>query len=821
MIKSGFIVKIIKHLLLLFFLTTSNNLFAQIDSSFLSKGKFNEEDYWNKLRVNLYTDSSYNASYDFQYYINSGLKKIRSKEYSQAIIDFRSSLSILNNTKIQQIDTAIKKIPSPNLYIGICKSLINEKDSTVYYYKKCISSNKSAIEANNELGSILLKDGKIDSALTYFNQSYKLDMKSITTNYNIGYSYFLANDFAKSKKFLKQSIDINPKFKLSYIILGQISLIENKLLIAKNYFKSAIDVDASSTIGYYYRGFTYLRENELDLAYMDFLKVVELDSANYEPLGILGLIDIKSNRMEIGIFRLAKCVSNQAKKSSRMYFDDFKDIEFGSLLLELNKGNLKVEEKQIGYEFLKNLADNNGYKNTYITKDFFEKHNESQFAKRLYLLGLAKVNFLFTLEFCDQYLQKDSTLTMVQYIKSKILYYSQNYKKSIESFCKVIKNSDLYTSAYYFRGLAYKDYGNVEFAIQDFSKIISTYPYDTEALEARAGSLTILNRDKEAIKDYLKVIRIQPNISVYNNISVLYRRLALIDSAIYYSSKAIELFSNSSTLYFNRGLAYKESKEFDKALSDINKSLEFNPNWLPALFSRSEIFMEIFKYKEAISDLDVCIKANPDEIEKLYSKRAQAYYYIGEYDDAISDFQWLLNINKNDLNLNISMGDCYRSKKDFPNAIKYYDIALKKDSTLSDVYYQKGLCFSSTGESEQAIFNYKKAINIDSTYSLPFSSLAREYYKTGNYNKSIMFSQKAVELNKRDLDAMFIIALSNLRLNNFNVAKRQYQLFKKLGIKQGKEINQKTINDLKELIEKGIYVDESKEILKDIFDIQI
>ena len=152
MIKSGFMVKIIKHLPLLFFLTINHNLFAQIDSSFLSKGKINEEDYWDKLRLSFYMDSTYNASNDFQYYFNSGLKKIRLNEYNKAIHDFRITLSVLNSTKIQKEDTTIKNLPSPLFYIGICKSQLGEVDSAIYYYKKCIEINKSVIESYNELG---------------------------------------------------------------------------------------------------------------------------------------------------------------------------------------------------------------------------------------------------------------------------------------------------------------------------------------------------------------------------------------------------------------------------------------------------------------------------------------------------------------------------------------------------------------------------------------------------------------------------------------------------------------------------------------------
>jgi tetratricopeptide (TPR) repeat protein len=139
---------------------------------------------------------------------------------------------------------------------------------------------------------------------------------------------------------------------------------------------------------------------------------------------------------------------------------------------------------------------------------------------------------------------------------------------------------------------------------------------------------------------------------------------------------------------------------------------------------------------------------------------------------------------------------------------------------LSIAYYQKGLCFSKLENNDKAIQYYQYAIKKDSTYSLPFGYLGREYYKIGEFNKCIDYSQKAFQLDKGAIYAMYNVALSNLRLNQFNVAKRQYQLFMKLNAKQGKGIYQGAIDDLKELIDKGILVNESKEILKDVFGVQ-
>jgi tetratricopeptide (TPR) repeat protein len=270
---------------------------------------------------------------------------------------------------------------------------------------------------------------------------------------------------------------------------------------------------------------------------------------------------------------------------------------------------------------------------------------------------------------------------------------------------------------------------------------------------------------------------------------------------------------------------------FDKALGDFNKALRKRPKNTESLFFRGNVRFESGEYKLAIEDYSECIntvenenpspiylKTNSLRLNEFYLKRGDSYYYINDFDKAISDFT-----EANDLKSNCyaitRIGDCFLAKKEFHNAHNYYDQAIKSDSTYCFAFHQKGLCYAKMNNIEKAIEFYKKTITIDSSYSLAYGSLARIYYNMNDYYNCIVYSQKAIKYNTRAVYAMYYIALSNLRLNKVVLAKKMYRIYMKANISLKLKPDQEAIDDLKDLVERDIMKKESSEILKEVFNI--
>jgi len=115
----------------------------------------------------------------------------------------------------------------------------------------------------------------------------------------------------------------------------------------------------------------------------------------------------------------------------------------------------------------------------------------------------------------------------------------------------------------------------------------------------------------EGIQDYkLALNAIDTSIYFCDTISTSFSikadiltHLNLMDSAIVYHSKAIQMLPNNPGNILNRGLMYYELGQFEKAISDYNKALSVDSTYYSAYFYKGQIQAVVNKdFANAISD---------------------------------------------------------------------------------------------------------------------------------------------------------------------------------------------------------------------------
>ncbi len=178
-----------------------------------------------------------------------------------------------------------------------------------------------------------------------------------------------------------------------------------------------------------------------------------------------------------------------------------------------------------------------------------------------------------------------------------IIFLNLNYllaKQNIDHGNKIFLNKawDLYKD---------KKYDQI---IEITTKYLGSYPDDLEAYYLRGISFYNLNKFKESINDFSKIISTNP---------------------LYYEN-----------LYSWRGAAYYRLKIWDRAISDLSKDLLNNPNDTNILYRRARSYSELGKYKMAISDYSRILKSNADD-RQIYLYRSQAYFKNSEYQHGFND----------------------------------------------------------------------------------------------------------------------------------------------------------------------------------------
>ena len=133
--------------------------------------------------------------------------------------------------------------------------------------------------------------------------------------------------------------------------------------------------------------------------------------------------------------------------------------------------------------------------------------------------------------------------------------------------------------AYYNRGVAHNHLGNIQEAINDYSRAISTDPSIYSAYNNRGHGYIHLGDIPKALQDFNQAIKLQPkNAEYYTNRGGAYVQMGDLTRAIADFDHAIRLDPKHASAYSNRAMCYEEQGNLEAALRDFQSVLASKPS---------------------------------------------------------------------------------------------------------------------------------------------------------------------------------------------------------------------------------------------------
>ena len=152
----------------------------------------------------------------------------------------------------------------------------------------------------------------------------------------------------------------------------------------------------------------------------------------------------------------------------------------------------------------------------------------------------------------------------------------------IIDYSKAIELDPESVIAYYCRGIAYSDKGEMDNAISDYSTAIELGADSDEIYGRRGNAYFDKSNYEHAIEDYTKAIQLNPD-----------------HARIYYN---------------NRGVARLNRGEFKQAVEDYTNVIELNPDHANSYYNRSEALLHLQEWERAKADLIVAKEKGMDII---------------------------------------------------------------------------------------------------------------------------------------------------------------------------------------------------------------
>ena len=163
-----------------------------------------------------------------------------------------------------------------------------------------------------------------------------------------------------------------------------------------------------------------------------------------------------------------------------------------------------------------------------------------------------------------------------------------------------------------------------------------------------------------------------------------------------------------------------------------------------------------------------------------YNNLGQAYDKIGNYDQAIIEFQQALSINPNYFFGLNNLGNIYGKQRKYEEAINYFRKALIQKPDYSPAHYNIARAYHLVGKRQDAIMAYRKAIQYNPYFEQAFYNLAYLSMELRNFDESIENFNKFIKMQPNHSKAHFGLGNAMMMKGKLDLAMLEYRISGKL-----------------------------------------
>jgi len=288
--------------------------------------------------------------------------------------------------------------------------------------------------------------------------------------------------------------------------------------------------------------------------------------------------------------------------------------------------------------------------------------------------------------------------------------FDSKYTESLDYFNVLIKTDKTLHEAFFFRGIAKYNLGDLIGANQDFTEAISINPVYTQAYHYRAITLARMGNTESALSDLNTAALLRPEYpGIYYSRGVTHFMTKQFEKAIEDYNKFIQKEPRESDVYVNRGTTYLFMKDTTAAMNDYNRAISLNFSNTDAYMKRGHLFSLQKKLKDAINDFDKAIKLDSTNSMAFFN-RGLVYYDMKKFNNTMADFNSSIRLEpKNPVTL-YNRAILRAQVGDLNNSAKDYDLVAKLTPKNVLVFYNRAAVLVELGMLREAVKDYSHAI---------------------------------------------------------------------------------------------------------------
>lgn len=301
------------------------------------------------------------------------------------------------------------------------------------------------------------------------------------------------------------------------------------------------------------------------------------------------------------------------------------------------------------------------------------------------------------------------------------------------------------SSGFYFqKGLEEKKAGRWMVAAKHFDKAIAFNLKYTDAYLENGRVNLEMRKINEASLNFEKAYQLAPdNVVAIKELATVYFNNRQFQKAIDLASKCKACPESDRII----AISYYHLEDYGKASQGLKKVLEKNASDAEASYTLARTYLDMEEYKNAANWYQKAVALDASKANWLYElgliyfnlndfKNAQkyfeeagargyikstdyyenlgyAYLHSGDFDNGLKNLTTVLSKKPADKEIMSDIALAYYNRKQYDNALGWYQKLLEKDAKDAKALYMAGMCFQKKGDTSRGQAMCDKAIEMD------------------------------------------------------------------------------------------------------------
>jgi len=235
------------------------------------------------------------------------------------------------NNLINEAESLLKKYPESHFIWnikGATQKILGRVNDALISFTQVVRLNPYFPEGFNNLGTILMDQGKFEEAIKNFDQALLLNPDYTICHYNKGIIFKNIGRFDEAIEVYYKAISLKPDYAEAYNNIGVILKEQDKLEEAVEVYNKALSINPNFFEALFNLSIVLRHQNKFDEAIQSYIKVLSIKPNNVDAYNDLGII-----RASLGEFNQAL----ELFKKALVLKPDFADVYN-------NIGNINVEQ---------------------------------------------------------------------------------------------------------------------------------------------------------------------------------------------------------------------------------------------------------------------------------------------------------------------------------------------------------------------------------------------------------------------------------------------------------------------------------------------